>query len=72
MAYISMKVHIYNTTCFRFQGIECKEGTKLRDIPTNRKLLQMKNYWTNNSARRRWKRPFDFPILTGARSYKLT
>src|SRR5262249_32911906 len=42
MAWISPNRHGYLRVCFRFQGIECKEGTKLRDIPANRKLLRQK------------------------------
>jgi integrase len=40
MAWMSPNRHGYLRLCFRWQGIECKEGTKLKDTPDNRRLLQ--------------------------------
>jgi integrase len=40
MAWMSPNRHGYLRLCFRWQGVECKEGTKLKDTPDSRRLLQ--------------------------------
>jgi integrase len=40
MAWMSPNRHGYLRICFRWQGVECKEGTKLKDTPANRQRLQ--------------------------------
>jgi len=42
MAWISANRHGHLRICFRFRGVECKEGTKLNDTPGNRTLLAQK------------------------------
>ena len=42
MAWLSPNRHGYLRICFRWKTIECKEGTKLKDTPANRKILQQK------------------------------
>jgi integrase len=42
MAWISANRHCHLRICFRFRGVECKEGTKLKDTPANRRLLEQK------------------------------
>src|SRR5687768_16843675 len=40
MAWMSPNRHGYLRICFRWQGVECKEGTKFKDTPINRQQLQ--------------------------------
>src|SRR5687767_2009982 len=40
MAWMSPNHHGNLRICFRWQGVECKEGTKLKDTPANRQRLQ--------------------------------
>jgi integrase len=42
MAWMSPNRHGYLRICFRYQAVECKEGTKLKDTPANRQRLQQK------------------------------
>jgi hypothetical protein len=42
MAWLSPNRHRYLRICFRWKTIECKEGTKFKDTPANRKILQQK------------------------------
>ncbi len=42
MAWLSPNRHGYLRICFRWKTIECKEGTKFKDTPANRKILQQK------------------------------
>jgi integrase len=42
MAWIMTNHHGYLRIGFRFRGVECREGTKLKDTPENRRRLQAK------------------------------
>lgn len=42
MGWISPNRHGFLRICFRWQGVECREGTKLKNTPANRKLIQQR------------------------------